>query len=60
MKKTEYKTNVLFGYPNKKIWRRVYVDENGKRYVRNSTCFVCIEGTPCIEHITKVEVERED
>ncbi len=52
MKKTEYKVMVTSGLI-KSTWKRVYVDEEGKRYIKEKGTYKCIENTPCIDWIER-------
>lgn len=55
MKKTNFTTLVSSGlaFGTKEMWKRVYVDKDGKRYIRENKSYKCIEGTKCIQYLTK-------
>ena len=55
MKKTKYKVYASWG--GSTGWKRVYTDENGKRYIRGKYGYKCIEGTPCLFPLVADEEE---
>lgn len=52
MKRTEFVAMVSAGYIEGK-WRRVYVSEDGKYYVKLKNEYVCISGTPAEKMMVK-------
>lgn len=52
MKKTEFITLVSWSMTNV-VYRRVYVDEEGKRYIKEKGGYKCIENCPCIKYIRR-------
>lgn len=52
MKKTEFVVMVSSGLINS-TFKRVYVDENGNRYIKDHGEYKCIENTPCINCLVK-------
>lgn len=53
MKKTEYTTMKSSSFCSGEVWRRVYIDEDGKRYIKDHGKYMCIENTPCIDFMVK-------
>lgn len=53
MKRTEYIVMTYYSMTSGTVWKRVYVDKDGKRYIRVKNGYQCIEGTPCIDSIMK-------
>ena len=60
MKKTNYKvmtSHTLTG--SSTTWQRVYVNENGERFVKKDGGYKCIEGTPCLDYtLTDEEIQE--
>ena len=52
MKKTEYSVMVSGGVVSSAT-RKVYVAEDGKRYIRKDGKWQCIENTPCLNYLIK-------
>ena len=52
MKKTEFITLVSWSM-TRVVYRRVYVDEEGKRYIKEKGSYKCIENCPCIKYLTR-------
>lgn len=50
MEKTEYITMTSWSMTNV-VHRRVYADEDGKRYIKDHGEYKCIENTPCIKYL---------
>lgn len=53
MTKTEYTALVSSGFYKKEVFKRVYVDEQGKRYIKESNEYKCIENTQCVNFMVK-------
>ena len=53
MKKTEYKVMVSYGISTGPKYRRVWEDENGRRYIRESGKYKDIENLPCAKYLTR-------
>lgn len=53
MKRTEYKVMTSYGISNGPTYRRLYVDENGQRYIKTKDGYQCIEGTKCLDYMFK-------
>lgn len=50
MKKTKYKALTSYSMSNV-TYKRVYVDDNGKRFIKTKDGYKCIEGTECVNNM---------
>lgn len=57
MRKTEYITLVSWSMTNC-VYRRVYADEEGKRYIKEHGEYKCIENLPCIKYLSISKTTR--
>lgn len=54
MKKTDYKVMTSYSLnASANIWKRVYTDESGLRYIKIKDGYKCIENTPCLNYISR-------
>lgn len=51
MRKTKFKVMTGYGISNGPTYRRVYEDDNGKKYIRTKDGYVYIEDKPCIRYL---------
>lgn len=58
MKKTEYKVMTSYGISNGATYRRLYTDDDDKRYIKTKEGYQCVEGTKCLDYIFR-EVKGE-
>ena len=56
MKRTNYSTCTSYSMNGAYAkWQRVYVNEEGERFVKTKEGYKSIEGTPCIDWLLKDE-----
>ena len=53
MKKTAYTVITSYGASTATQYRRLYIDDDGKRYVKIKGEWKCVEGTKCLDWLIK-------